>query len=206
MNVRGAKLVRHGQPDRQGSPPRSGHRFSWVVFWNLPIMKLRRVLTVLGIAAGAVFLLQPGSATAEGRCPPGYFPIGGGSAGWEGCAPMGGGEDEEPAPAQPQWNTRWGAVAVTDGAFGYSHSWPSERKAIKEALRQCKNDAGGATCHVRLTYHDQCVALAWGDGGNTAASAVNIATAERMALDLCSKETGNCKIYYSGCSYPERVR
>lgn len=26
---------------------------------------------------------------AEGRCPDGYFPIGGGNAGWEGCAPMG---------------------------------------------------------------------------------------------------------------------
>lgn len=29
-----------------------------------------------------------GIAWAEGRCPDGYFPVGGGSAGWEGCAPM----------------------------------------------------------------------------------------------------------------------
>lgn len=28
-------------------------------------------------------------AHAEGRCPPGYYPTGGGSAGWEACAPMG---------------------------------------------------------------------------------------------------------------------
>jgi hypothetical protein len=32
---------------------------------------------------------------AEGNCPPGYFPIGGGNAGWEGCAPMGEYEDYE---------------------------------------------------------------------------------------------------------------
>ena len=167
-------------------------------------MKLRLSLLAFGIACGAVFMLRSGPVLAEGRCPDGYFPIGGGSAGWEGCAPMGGGEDEGSASAEPQWQSRWGAVAVTNGAFGYSHSWPSERKAIKEALKQCKNDARGATCHVRLTYHDQCVALAWGDGGNTAASAVNQAKAEQMALSSCSQETANCKIYYSGCSYPER--
>lgn len=28
-------------------------------------------------------------ANAEGRCPPGYYPTGGGNAGWEACAPMG---------------------------------------------------------------------------------------------------------------------
>lgn len=37
---------------------------------------------------------------AEGNCPDGYFPIGRGSAGWEGCAPMGpaagAGGSEEP--------------------------------------------------------------------------------------------------------------
>lgn len=38
------------------------------------------------------FLLAASLATpalAEGNCPPGYFPVGGGDAGWEGCAPMG---------------------------------------------------------------------------------------------------------------------
>lgn len=31
---------------------------------------------------------------AEGRCPPGFFPTGGGNAGWLGCAPMGPGAGE----------------------------------------------------------------------------------------------------------------
>lgn len=33
-----------------------------------------------------LLLISPaGLAFAEGRCPDGYFPIGGGNAGWEGC-------------------------------------------------------------------------------------------------------------------------
>jgi len=119
-------------------------------------MNSKLYLLALGIAAGAVFLLQPGSASAEGGCPDGYFPIGGGNGGWQGCAPMGGGRDEEEQDSRPRWATRWGAVAVTSGAFGYSFAWSSERKAMKAALKQCRKDAGssadGAKCHVRITY------------------------------------------------------
>jgi hypothetical protein len=34
-------------------------------------------------------------ALAEGRCPPGFYPTGGGNAGWEGCAPMGPMEEDQ---------------------------------------------------------------------------------------------------------------
>ena len=44
-------------------------------------MNSKLYLLALGIAAGVVFLLQPGSASAEGGCPDGYFPIGGGNGG-----------------------------------------------------------------------------------------------------------------------------
>jgi len=118
---------------------------------------------------------------------------------------MGGGGNEEEEDTEPRWATRWGAVAVTNGAFGYSTGWSSKGKAIKEALSQCSRDAGGTTCKLRLAYHDQCIALAWGANGNIAYSALNIATAERQAMDSCSKYSGDCKIYYTGCSYPERT-
>lgn len=36
-------------------------------------------------------LLSYNFAFAEGNCPPGYYPIGGGTSGWHGCAPMDGG-------------------------------------------------------------------------------------------------------------------
>jgi hypothetical protein len=47
-----------------------------------------------GLMAAGFFLVTLAgfapAASAEGNCPPGFFPIGGGNAGWEGCAPMGG--------------------------------------------------------------------------------------------------------------------
>lgn len=61
-------------------------------------------------------------AWAEGRCPDGYFPISG-SAGWEGCAPMGpmyeDGDGQSSRSSEPQWSTRWGVIAVGGGGgFG----------------------------------------------------------------------------------------
>jgi len=59
---------------------------------------------------------------------------------------------------------------------------------------------------VRVTViHDRCAAQAWGDRGNTSASAVDQFAPERLALDACSEEATNCKIYDSGCSYPDHV-
>jgi hypothetical protein len=67
-----------------------------------------RFLLALGLLACVV-----DNGYAEGRCPQGYFPIGVGNAGWEGCGPMSpntdeGGADQgstEPAPAG--WETCW---------------------------------------------------------------------------------------------------
>ena len=61
---------------------------------------------MLGKASAAIFAaimlaLALFWVTPANACPPGYFPIGGGSAGWEGCAPMGpsdGGNNKEDEP------------------------------------------------------------------------------------------------------------
>jgi len=170
-------------------------------------MKSHSILSIVfAVAVGGIVLSLSTRSEAEGRCPDGYFPIGGGDAGWEGCAPIGGDEEGGPGRVQPQWETRWGAVAVTNGAFGYSHNWPTERQAIDEALSQCSRDAGGVTCTLEQSYYDQCIALAWGQKGSNTVSAPDIGQAERLAIENCSKRTTSCKIYYSGCSYPEGVR
>lgn len=152
---------------------------------------------------GVLMFVAASHAHAEGRCPDGCFPIGGGNAGWEGCAPMGGSEE----PSGPEWSTRWGAIATASdvGAYGFSYSQGSKRAAEKKALSQCKKNSGGKTCKLRHTYHDQCAALAWGEEGNDVASAAELKDAERLALGACTKWTGGCAIEYSGCSYPERV-
>lgn len=170
-------------------------------------MKQRYLLgAIMALLCFGIAMFAPAPSMAEGRCPDGYFPIGGDGAGWEGCAPMGGEADQGAGRSQPQWETRWGAVAVTNGAFGYSNSWPTEREAINEALSQCSRDAGGASCTLKQSYYDQCIALAWGQKGSNSVSAPAMEQAERLAIENCSKRTTNCKIYYSGCSLPERVR
>lgn len=56
-------------------------------------------LSGIGVMLGAWVLAGLGApvpaAHAEGRCPPGFYPTGGGTAGWLGCAPMGPMEEEE---------------------------------------------------------------------------------------------------------------
>ncbi|MES2670230.1 MAG: DUF4189 domain-containing protein [Pseudomonadota bacterium] len=141
---------------------------------------------------------------AEGRCPDGYFPIGGGNAGWEGCAPMGPETGVGDAGAtQPQWETRWGAVATTDGAMGVSTAKNSQDSAEQEAVSQCQAHSGGKACQVRIAYYNQCVAVAWGDGGSRMTRSPDLRDAEATALNNCKKSTTNCDLYYSACSYAE---
>ncbi|MGI0493785.1 hypothetical protein ACN4EG_18540 [Alkalinema pantanalense CENA528] len=66
---------------------------------SLKSLKPVHLFSVLG--AIAVAALVPARVRAEGNCPPGFFPIGGGSAGWVGCAPMDGGGGGSSSPSQP---------------------------------------------------------------------------------------------------------
>jgi hypothetical protein len=150
-------------------------------------------------------LLMHADAHAEGRCPDGYFPIGGGSAGWEGCAPMGPGADGTQEP-QPQLETRWGAVATADGALGVAAGQESQESAEQHALAHCQTHSEGKVCKVLIAYYNQCVAVAWGDGGSLWARSPDVYDAEDMALSNCQQKTTNCDIYYSACSYAERVQ
>jgi len=89
--------------------------------------------------------------------------------------------------------------------MGKAESFSSKRKAEKAALADCKAK-DGHDCAVTHAYYDQCVAVAWGDSLASTASAVNSEQASEMAVAKCSKSTANCGIYYTGCSYPERVQ
>lgn len=143
---------------------------------------------------------------AEGRCPPGFFPIGGGNAGWEGCAPMGGGEDEETESDGPQWETRWGAIATGRGAFGAAENARSKKEAEKTAMARCLQSTVNARCAIKGSYKNQCVALAWGDKGSISYRGPIESENRQKAMELCSRETTDCAIYYSACSLPARIR
>jgi Domain of unknown function (DUF4189) len=158
------------------------------------------------ILLSTLLLLSPKLGHAQVGCPPGYYPIGGGNAGWVDCAPLNT-PDQTPTNPGPQWETRWGAIAIDGGAgkFGGVDNMSSKRRAEKAALKECK-DFGGRKCRVSLAYYNQCGVLASGDNEIISQGAPELESAEKMALDACRQKTSNCKLFYSGCSYPKRIR
>ena len=152
---------------------------------------------------------------AEGNCPDGFFPIGGGSAGWEGCAPMGPntegnteseGHNQSAAP-EPDWETRWGAFATGGGGWGAVTDMRSEGQARKAAIKQCKATAGSKSskCEAR-TYYNQCAVVAWGAIGYTFQRAIDVPTGSSLAMQQCRSVDTECEVFYSACSYAKRAR
>lgn len=89
-------------------------------------------------------------ALAEGRCPPGKYPVGGQGVG--GCAPIPGGqtggESNGPTPTG-KWETRWGALAQDADhqvgqnlAIGVAEVKKSKREARSLALSECQRMGG----------------------------------------------------------------
>lgn len=75
----------------------------------------RRCVGVLLVSLGFFHL-----AFAEGRCPPGYFPTGGGTAGWAGCAPMGpmsSGPSPDDRPRPPPYDPMAARIKVASDLF-----------------------------------------------------------------------------------------
>jgi hypothetical protein len=150
----------------------------------------------------AVLMTSCGPSFADGNCPAGYYESSGG--GVSGCIayPTASGQPPDPG---PQWGTRWGAIAAGDGAFGAANQVKSKRKAQSEALKQCRAK-GGQKCKVSIAFDNQCGAIAWGDEFYATAGESTLESASKKALEFCGKNTKNCEIFYSACSYPERLR
>lgn len=114
------------------------------------------------------------------------------------------------APPAHQWATRWGAIAIgstaSGGGFGVSTKMKSKRKAEAAAIKQCKSTGGGATCKAAFAYYDQCAVVAWGTKSFTIQGAESIEIASGLAIRDCSAKTEDCQVFYSGCSFPERVQ
>jgi len=182
-------------------------------FWEFFCMS--RVL--LAVA----FFMAPLTALAEGRCPPGQYPVGS-EQGVLGCAPIlggaaGTGETSAPVPTG-KWETRWGAVAEdresepgSPTSTGAVIGQKSKRAAEALALERCER-SGGRKCYVRMAYHNQCAAIAdvvysgsMAGGKSTAVSAETLEKAKSLALTQCSTlNTGAaCEIAYSACSMSE---
>ncbi|WP_429000383.1 DUF4189 domain-containing protein [Stenotrophomonas rhizophila] len=152
---------------------------------------------------------------AEGRCPPGQYPIGDHRA--PGCAPIPSGvaSDSQQGPvATGKWETRWGAIAEDSSTLttGAAFSMKSKRRAVSAAMEECSR-LGGKQCKLRLAYHNQCVAiadpstesLARSPGQSMAVTAETEGKAEGMALTQCQAYGAGqvCNLVYSACSMSE---
>lgn len=110
------------------------------------------------------------------------------------------------------WANRWGAIAFdpVNGKVGVANDMASKRKATKGAIDQCKSK-GGKSCEIQIDYSNQCGAIVYGDLGEriktATASGTHVKDAEGLALSSCEKIAGvQCKVFFSGCSYPEPLQ
>lgn len=151
-----------------------------------------------------IIALTPSIVFAEGRCPPGQYPIGGEGVG--GCAPIaaGGSGDASPQPTG-RWIKTWGAIATsTSGDAGVSKDRLTKAEAVKESVERCAS-WGATDCKVSLTYKNQCVASVSADKGkgtrmNTGATIEG--AIERATQDCKKSGSSNCKVAYSACTEP----
>lgn len=104
--------------------------------------------------------------------------------------------------ATPAMHDRHGALALGGDGFGAAQNWTDEAGAASSALAQCEANGGNGQCRIRLSYRNQCAALASGEDRFVGvAYASELAKAQKLARQSCAKSTRNCLIIYSACSY-----
>lgn len=158
------------------------------------------------VLLGAVLLMR--TASAEQGCADGYAPTT--TPNGVQCAPIPGlyrGTGAASTPSE-RWATRWGAIALdsASGSTGIAGGLASERNAKQAALAQCASK-GGTDCRIQIAYSNQCGAIAWGGGQAVAAREATLEKASEMAVQQCQRLGGSqCKVFFSDCSFPERLR
>lgn len=160
------------------------------------------------IISALSLLLLSKIAWAEGGCPEGSYPAN--PPATNVCYPFPDTEATTQAP-QVHWATRWGAIAISSkstsggaSVVGATAGKISKSKAQKAAIAECKNK-GGAKCVVKLAYYNQCAVLVWGDRGYNLVNDATKEKASKTAMQSCSNTDTNCQIYYSECSFPEKL-
>lgn len=91
----------------------------------------------------------------------------------------------------------WGAVAIgPNGAWGFSHSWPSEQQAFDAAQQGCEYD-----CTEFRSFANSCAAIAQGSNGYWGwGQAGSRGEAEGTALSYCANGAYDCVVRVWACS------
>ncbi|RYF58706.1 MAG: DUF4189 domain-containing protein [Cytophagaceae bacterium] len=114
------------------------------------------------------------------------------------------------APLKPpeQWERRWGAITTdaVKGVIGVTVDQRSEGEASQAAVADCKRQ-GGVNCRIDVTYDNQCAVLVVGANGYNTPNAATRARATELGMKTC-RDSGSpdCRVLYSACSLPVRVR
>lgn len=105
----------------------------------------------------------------------------------------------------PVWEDHWGAIAIDLSTLqaGTMEGKPSKSEAEKLAMASCMNE-GSKHCKVVMTFFNQCASLAVGDLISYS-KAPTKDKAEKSAIANCGS-IKTCRIVYSACSYPVRIR
>lgn len=158
------------------------------------------------ILLACLLTVGSGDLRAEGGCPAGMIPHTGTSTQSCGPIPSGyyGNQGNEP---RARWAKRWGAIAADPQApsLGFSTSFPSKKAAEKAALADCRAK-GGLKCLVDISYYNQCAALVVGNEKFSTARAATAKEAVALGVKTCEEVSSGCRLFYTDCSYAERVR
>jgi len=123
-------------------------------------MRTNATSVVANAVLALLLMAGAGVVHAEGRCPPGMFPTGGGNAGWEGCAPMGPGESEDEWEAAPAWRR-----LTPEEQADYDAYLREGREAYDRMhngaweYRRLAGPQGGMMCEARFSKMGESVAL-----------------------------------------------
>lgn len=109
--------------------------------------------------------------------------------------------------SQPIWADRWGAIAIDSetGGAGTVAGRASKADAIQAATSDCMKH-GATHCKIELAYYNQCAAIAWGSTHHGVAGEANESLAQSSAMKYCRDGATDCKVVYSACSLPERIK
>ena len=145
-------------------------------------------------------------ARAEGGCPSGMIPYTGNATSSCGPIPPGYHAERDDRP-RARWEKRWGTIATDPAApsLGFSTGFASKRSSEKAALLDCRAK-GGAKCTVEISYSNQCAALVVGDERFSAARAATVEEAVALGTKTCEEASSGCRLFYTYCSYAERVQ
>ena len=90
--------------------------------------------------------------------------------------------------ATPVMHDRYGALALGGDGFGAAQNWADEAGAASSALAQCEANGGKGQCRIRVSYRNQCAALASGyDRFVGVAYAGELAKAQKLSMRSCAK-------------------